>query len=200
MLSGVLLSTAYLPPAEYFSHIMNAEKVFIEGEENYIKQTYRNRCRILSSNGILTLSVPVVKGPFPKTPVREIRIDYTKRWQLMHLRALTSSYGSSPYFQYYFDGLEQIIRKNSEYLFDLNMNLLVWAMKILGMEREVNITSAFEPDEKASYDHRYLISPKVSSGYTSGKYLQVFDAGSFVAGLSIIDLIFNNGPDARYLI
>ena len=88
MQGDLILSTAYFPPAEYFSLINNADAVIIEQEENYIKQTYRNRCRILSSNGILILSVPVIKGRNIKAHVKDVTIDYSKRWQQVHLRAL----------------------------------------------------------------------------------------------------------------
>ncbi len=84
----ILLSTAYFPPAEYFSLIKNTDTVLIEQEENYIKQTYRNRCKILASNGILVLSVPVMKGSPGKGPIKEVTIDYSKRWQQVHIRAI----------------------------------------------------------------------------------------------------------------
>ena len=85
-----LLSSAYFPPVNYFSLIMTADEVVIENEENYIKQTYRNRCRIYAANGPMTLSVPVLDGSFRKTPLKEIRIDYSKRWQQVHLGAIES--------------------------------------------------------------------------------------------------------------
>src|SRR5665647_2083301 len=114
----ILLSTAYFPTAEYFSLIKNADTVYIEREENYIKQTYRNRCKILSSNGILNLSVPVMKGPILKAPVKDIEIDYSKRWQHIHLRAITSAYNRSPYFQFYSEHLERIMLKSHRFLLD----------------------------------------------------------------------------------
>ena len=103
MAGKLLLSTAYLPPAFYFRLIRDAETVFIEGEENYIKQTYRNRCRILSTGGVLNLTVPVTKGGKLKIKVKDIRIDWSKRWQQVHLGAITSAYGRSPFFMYYSD-------------------------------------------------------------------------------------------------
>jgi len=88
MPATVYLSTAYLPPSEYFAAIAEYDEVLIENEENYLKQSYRNRCYILSSNGIQMLSVPVLLGSLHKTPIRDIRIDYSKRWQQVHLGAI----------------------------------------------------------------------------------------------------------------
>ncbi|EFK96299.1 WbqC-like protein family, partial [sediment metagenome] len=117
MIAGkILVSTAYLPPVAYFSMLFYADEVLIENKENYVKQTYRNRCYILSANGPQLLSVPVLLGSFHKTNIKDIRIDYTKRWQQVHLRAMTSSYRSSPYFEYYFDRIEKIISTNHEFI------------------------------------------------------------------------------------
>src|SRR5512133_2136255 len=102
----ILLSTAYLPPVDYIGLITGADEVTIEKEENYIKQTYRNRCYILSPAGPQLLSVPVYEGSRHKILIRDVRIDYSKRWQHVHLRAIVSSYTSSPFFDFYFDRVE----------------------------------------------------------------------------------------------
>lgn len=192
----ILLSTAYLPPAEYFNKIYYSDKVLIEGEENYIKQTFRNRCHILAPGGLLILSVPVLKGAYAKTPVKCARIDYSKRWRQVHLRAIVSSYGSSPYFEFYFDTISNVLLKKYKYLFDLNMELLSSIMDILKIQREIIVTNAFQPVANAACDYRYIISPKIESAYTTRKYHHTFGAGSSCQGLSIIDLIFNTGPDS----
>ena len=197
----IILSTAYLPPIEYLAYISDAMEIFIEKEENYHKQTYRNRCYILSINGPQCLSVPVYSGSLHKTIVKDIRIDYSKRWQQVHLRAIRSSYGSSPFFQYYFEDFESIIKGNYEFLLDLNMNLLELVLKILRLKKKILYTENFIPELNDIMDHRYSITPKMYSGYISKEYLQVFreDTG-YVPELSIIDLIFNTGPDSeKYL-
>src|SRR5659263_36431 len=109
MAGEILVSTAYLPPIEYFSLISKAEEVFIEREENYVKQSYRNRCYLLSAHGRQLLSLPIYLGSQHKTPVKDVRIDYSKRWQQVHLRTMIASYNSSPYFEYYFEALEKVI-------------------------------------------------------------------------------------------
>jgi hypothetical protein len=197
MSGTILISSAYLPPVEYFSLIMNAENVLVEGEENYHKQTYRNRCCILSADGIQILTVPVYLGSLHKTPLKEIRIDYSKRWQQIHLRAIIASYGSSPFFEFYFEDFERIIMGNHELLVDLNSRLTDAAMKILGLEKSVCFTDSFVPTGKIETDYRYTISPKRKSVYAVKEYTQVFGYNNaFTGGLSIIDLIFNMGPEA----
>jgi WbqC-like protein family len=197
----ILLSTAYLPPSEYFSLILHSDKAFVESEENYLKQSYRNRCYILSAHGPQLLSVPVYLGSQHKTPLKEIRIDYTKRWQQVHLRAITASYSSSPYFQYYFENIEKIISRKIDFLIDLNMELSESILNMLGQKANLARTTDFNPVQEAEYDFRYKISPKRKSQFIVKEYIQVFNSsGGVDQRLSIIDLIFNTGPDAiKYL-
>jgi len=138
MPGDLILSTAYFPPAEYFNLIKSAGSVLIEQEENYIKQTYRNRCYILSAHGPQLLSVPVYLGSVHKTLIKDIRIDYSKRWQQVHLRAMTASYNSSPYFEFYFESIEKIISENHEFLIDLNMALTEKIMQILKIKKSIS--------------------------------------------------------------
>lgn len=197
MKGKILVSTAYLAPVEYFSLISYADEVLIESEENYLKQSYRNRCYILSAHGPQLLSVPVYQGSQHKTPIKEIRIDYTKRWQQVHLRAIVASYNSSPYFQFYFENIEKIISSKTDLLLDLNLELIKSVLKMLNMETKLFYTTCFVPAEEAENDFRYKITPKAESDFSSKEYRQVFDNGSgFVRGLSILDLIFNMGPEA----
>jgi hypothetical protein len=201
MSGSILLSTAYLPPAEYFSKIINAREVLIEREENYLKQSYRNRCYILSVSGPQALTVPVYLGSFHKTSIKDIRIDYSKRWQQVHLGAMVSAYSSSPFFLYYYEELEKIILSNNKFLLDLNMGLLMTVMKMMKLEAKISFSSEFRPINKTENDFRYTISPKKKSDYVSKPYLRVFSQEiGFTAGLSIVDLLFNLGPEAfRYL-
>jgi hypothetical protein len=192
----ILLSTAYFPPSEYFGHIRNSEEVCIEQEENYLKQTYRNRCRILTSNGIMNLSVPVLKGGSIKTQTKDVRIDYSKRWQQIHLRALTSSYNRSPYFQFFSDSFEKILISNHKFLLDLNIELLKKCLEILQINKNISYTLSYEPVTVPDNDFRYRISPKVKSDIHQKAYIQVFNNSGFVPRLSILDLIFNMGLES----
>jgi hypothetical protein len=197
MAGKILLSTAYLPPVEYFSLISQAEEVFIEKEENYLKQSYRNRCYILTAHGPQLLTVPVYLGSIHKTPLKEIRIDYSKRWQQVHLRALIASYNSSPYFQFYFEEIEKIISGNYDFLIDLNFELTEKILKMLQMKVKLGFTERFEAIGESETDYRYKITPKKKALFITKKYSQVFDNGSgFIQRISILDLIFNMGPEA----
>lgn len=196
MAGKLLISTAYLPPVEYFSLISQADEVLIEREENYHKQSYRNRCYILSAQGSQLLTVPVYLGSQHKTKLKEIRIDYSKRWQQVHLRAITASYNSAPYFQFYFENIEKIISKKTEFLLDLNMELTELILKILKIKIRPGYTTDFKPVGESDKDFRYKISPKQQSCFPHRKYFQVFDSTNNIQDLSIIDLIFNVGPEA----
>ena len=196
MQGKVLLSTAYLPPAEYFARILKAEEVLIEREENYLKQSYRNRCYILSPSGIQALTVPVYLGSIHKTVIRDIRIDYSKRWQKVHIGAISSSYGSSPFFIYFYEIIEKIILGNYQFLLDLNMDLLTAILKMMSINVGVSYTTEFSPVAKAGNDFRYSIGPKKKPDYNPKPYIQVFSHVKDHTGkLSIIDLLFNAGPD-----
>jgi hypothetical protein len=197
MSDKILISSAYLPPVEYFSLILKAEEILIEREENYHKQTFRNRCYLLTANSIQTLTVPVFLGSLHKTPLKNIRIDYSKRWQQIHLGAIIASYRSSPFFEFYFEDIESCILENHEFLIDLNTSLTLAIIKILGLIRTISFTSAFMPVGELENDFRYSLTPKKKSDFITKEYTQVFNHGSdFIAGLSIIDLVFNMGPES----
>jgi len=196
MQRDLLISTAYFPPVEYFSLINSASTVYIEQEENYIKQTYRNRCKILTPNRILILSVPVMKGARTKARIKDVTIDYSKRWQQIHLRAIISAYSRSPYFQFYFESMEKILLRNRKFLLDLNDELLYECLNILNIKKPILHTNSFKNTSGMDMDFRYRISPKIISTYTYKPYIQVFNSNGFAEGLSILDLLFNMGPES----
>ena len=200
MSESILLSTAYLPPIEYIWHIINSKSVSIETEENYPKQTYRNRCKILTSNGVLSLSIPVHTGDGLKTVIKDIRIDDSKRWRQNHLRALRSAYSSSPFFLYYFDDFERIITSDIDFLLDLNISLLELILKIIKVEKPILKTDSFVVPEESANDLRYSISPKKESSFIYPTYTHTFDTKENIEGLSIIDMIFNVGQETYYLL
>lgn len=201
MAKKVLFSTAYLPPVGYFFPINDDVELCIEREENFIKQTYRNRCYLLSAHGLQLLTVPVYDGSLHKVKISDIRIDYSKRWQQVHLRAMIASYNASPYFEFYFEQFEKIISENHVFLIDLNTSLTELILNIMGLDNKICFTTCFEDPGKSENDFRYSISPKKQSPFSIRNYPQVFE--SVPANreyLSIVDLIFNTGPDSvKYL-
>jgi WbqC-like protein family len=200
----VLLSTAYFPPAEYFSLIAGTGKVIIEKYENYIKQTYRNRCIILGANGPLALIVPVLRGSFHKTALKDLKIDNGRKWRELHLRGISSAYASAPFFEYYYDAISRVISRPFTYLLDLNTETLMTVCEALGLDAEIKLSEEFAPAETHNRDYRYSISPKRSvtvSGYSHIPYTQVFgDRYGFTERLSIIDILLNNGPGTGALL
>jgi hypothetical protein len=191
----LLISSAYLPPVEYLTLIAGADVIQIEREENYLKQSYRNRCYILSAHGLQSLTVPVYMGSLHKTPLKDIRIDYSKRWQPVHLGAITAAYSSSPYFQFYFENIEKILSKRTEFLLDLNSELLEAILGMIKIKTSVKYTDHFEPAGKAENDFRYCISPKKQLLFPAMDYTHVFSCPEELTGrLSVIDLVFNMGP------
>jgi hypothetical protein len=194
----VLLSSAYLPPIEYFSSIINSEKQLIEKHETYKKQTYRNRCKILGPNGILTLTIPINKPNGNHTKINEITISYFENWQQIHWRSIESSYNSSPFFLYYKEEFKEIYQKKHKYLFDLNNDFLKLISEFISIEFTINLTSKFVNNPTNILDLRNIISPKkLSQKIDFIKYSQVFaNKFGFTPNLSIIDLLFNIGPEA----
>jgi hypothetical protein len=196
--SGILLSTAYMPPAGYFNKASTASEIFVESEENYHKQTFRNRCYIISPGGMQALTVPVLLGSFHKTRIRDIRIDYTKRWQQVHLGALNAAYRSSPFYLHYHEEIEKIIRSGPVFLLDLNMDLFNVMLRIAKINTRVSLTDTYlKTTGKLIDDYRYTIAPKLRTDYRPGKYIRTFNQEITREDcLSFIDLIFNTGPDA----
>ncbi len=195
-MNGFLFSTSYLPPIEYIHKMTEAGEIWIETNENYIKQSYRNRCYILSANGPQALTVPVLLGSFHKTAIKDIRIDYSKRWQQVHLKAIVSAYNNAPYFQYYYEEIEKTIMRGTEFLIDLNTKLLNILLHSMRIDNTVRFTEKFIATEESPDDFRYSISPKNKSAYTYPEYIHVFPYKNNIHGLSVIDLLFNNGPDS----
>lgn len=197
----ILLSTAYLAPIQYFLLIANAEKVIIESNENYTKQSYRNRCEIYGANGKLPLSIPIKKSNSIKTHIKDIQIDYSTSWQRLHWISIESAYLSSPFFEYYMDEFHPFYEKNFKFLFDYNLELFNHVISILDIDTKITLTNDFIPlDTDNEDDYRFSINPKRNSSlpFNSHKYMQVFnDKHGFIPNLSILDLICNEGPNAE---
>ena len=202
MQSTVLLSTAYLPPIEYIIQCLRFQKVLIEKFETYQKQTYRNRCTIATANGLLQLSIPIKKVNGNHTFTRDIELDNSSRWNQIHWRSIASAYTHSPYFMYYSEPFEYLFKNPPILLTELNTQLLKIVFKILKTDIDLQYTSEFTliPDKMADLrkviQSKHAISyPGKPSGYA--EYIQTFNNKyDFFPNLSIIDLIFNEGPEA----
>ncbi|MDR1682155.1 MAG: WbqC family protein [Candidatus Symbiothrix sp.] len=194
-----LLSTAYLAPVEYYAQLYQ-RPVIIEQWDNYVKQSYRNRCIIATTNGLQTLSIPTVKPNTLKCLTRDIRIAEHGEWRHLHWNAIVSAYNSSPFFEYYEEDFRPFYEKKYEFLFDFNERLRETVCRLMHFSPQVSYSSEYlkNPD----LDLREAIHPKKPSLRQSfPPYYQVFEQKfGFQADLSIIDLLFNMGPEAEKIL
>ena len=202
---NVIFSTAYLPPIEYLLIFSQAENPQVEKKENFIKQTYRNRCLIPTANGILSLSIPIIKNGLHNCPIEQVRLDYSQPWQRTHWRALEAAYNASPFFLYYRDYLEPFFfQQEIETLFEFNQKLFDTVLKLFGITKYYFYTSDYKADYKDSaLDLRNEIHPKkrMQENYLYKNivpYRQVFfERLGFIPNMSCIDLLFNEGKYAK---
>ena len=201
-----LLSSAYLAPVRYYAHLYTAPHAVIETCDNYVKQTYRNRCLIVGPNGVQALTVPIEKPALGKAAMRDIRISDHGNWRHLHWNALQSSYERSPFFEYYADDLRPFYERRIEFLLDFNEGLQQTILNLLDLSPTILHTDAYlaAPSEDM-LDLRELISPKRpwqdDTKFTPHPYYQVFShKHGFQADLSIVDLLFNMGPEARIIL
>lgn len=200
----LLIDLQYLPCLDYMTALVQTDRVQIEAHEQYQKQSYRNRCYVLTANKVDALAVPVQHGTRHQ-PIRDLRIDNEQPWQTHHWRTIQASYGKAPFFEYYAPDFEIILRKNQSFLLDLNLELLTLCLKLLGVGTPINLTECYEKiPPPGLFDARSRINPRNGPGkhlfYHPEPYMQNFGQ-NFVPNLSIIDLLFCQGPDAcQYLV
>ena len=195
-MNTVLLSSAYLPPVSFFTAINSGGDVLIEQYDNYCKQTYRNRCRIATSAGIQTLTIPVVKSTSPKQLMKDVRISDHGEWRHQHWNALESAYMNSPFFMYYQDDFRPFYEKKYEFLIDFNTELTLLILKLAGIDKPVRLTESYIRNTDDIPDLRYLIEPGKNEPQAPKEYWQVFKQKyGFIGNLSAVDLLFNMGPE-----
>lgn len=204
---NILLTSAYLPPIHYFARLYAAQTVYLEGYDHYVKQTYRNRCIIAGPDGPLALTLPIVhdktKG---HTATRDIRLSNHGDWRHQHTIALTSAYESSPFFDYYAPDILPLYEKPWERLMDFNTALLHTLLDLLDLHPDIRLTEGYaDATVLQAEDLRERIRPKLSPAldahYRPQEYYQVFrERTGFQAHLSIVDLLFNMGPETRLVL
>ena len=198
--SSVLFS-AYLAPIQYFSILSKSESCIIDYHEHFVKQTYRSRCEIYSPNGLLTLSIPLVKRNHQQA-IKDMKISYDYNWQTLHWRSLESSYRRSPFFEFYEDDFYPFYHdKKFEYLVDINEEMQQLVLKLLKLKVNYSFSSSYIKEINDGKDYRKTLSPKdsknIKEAYLAKEYIQVFQSRhNVIPNLSIVDLLFNQGNKA----
>ena len=187
----MILNTAYFPPVEYFCLLASPAPVYIDDGENYQKQSYRNRCRILSTAGVQELNFPVLHDG--TVSIREIKVDYSTPWLRKTQKAIDTAYFSSSYFEYYRDSLYEFMDRRPPTLWELDYGIMAFFCSKIGIPLPLPLSESNLPaPDRRGGD---LIHPKKRPILVNRPYWQLFGA-EFKANLSIMDLLFNEGPDS----
>ena len=197
MLKKGLFSSYYLAPIAYYYYLIKHNNIAEDVYENFVKQTYRNRFYILSPNGIQSLTIPLIKVK-RKKPFKDVKIAYDENWQKIHWKSIESAYRSSPYFEYYEDEFQPLFEQKFDFLIDLNTKLQTKIIDIIGIETTISKSSSYIENIDDYIDYRTSLSPKNEiTNLNFPNYMQVFnDRLPFKPNLSILDLLFNEGPNS----
>ena len=190
----VILPSAYMPSVEYVARLLREECVIDLGE-NYVKRSERNRASILSANGVMQLTVHVENANRPRQRMRDVKIDYSKRWQHQHWVSILSAYKSSPYFDHFAHLLEPFYRREWRFLVDYNMVYLEVLLHLLGAKCQISTSEQYV--EAAAEDFDMRPKQKKDSTFVAEPYFQVFsDRMPFQPNLSVLDLLLCEGRSA----
>ncbi|MCB9223098.1 MAG: WbqC family protein [Crocinitomicaceae bacterium] len=191
----IILPSTYFGNIEYFYLLFKAKEALIDIHEPYQKQTYRSRCEILTGNGKITLSVPVVRPNGKDTAMNEVLVSYKEDWRKDHKKAIESAYRRTPYYEYYIDAIHQILDEKPDRLIDLNNKITTYLIDKLGLTVQINIADT--PMDIAPNDPRIFLNPKKESTFQTHRYIQTFEERfGFLENLSVLDLLFNEGPNS----
>ena len=197
-----ILSSTYFGPEQWYQKLAHSDTVYLEQHDHFIKQTYRNRCVIATTQGPQALTVPVESPQglrIDKTEMKDVRISDHGSWRHLHWQALQSAYGESPFFEFYADDLHPFFEKHWDYLFDFNLAIMQKMCELLDIEPHIELTEEYmQPD--GMVDYRDAIRPKhplPDASFTPRPYYQVYQQKfGFLPNLSILDLLFNEGNEA----
>lgn len=193
MNNNILIHPSYFPSISHFVAISQCDLVTFEMDDNFQKQTNRNRMYIYSPNGIQLLNIPVKHSKTAHQKTKEIKIENDFDWQKQHFKSLEAAYRSSPFFEYFEDDIASIFQKKHTFLMDLNLETMAIVSKCLGLEFDYNETTEYFHEVKDITDFRPLINGKKDTAVFE-PYTQVFEEKhGFINNLSILDLLFNEG-------
>lgn len=200
---NTILSSTYFGPVQWYQKLAGSDTVYLEQHDHFIKQTYRNRCVIATTQGPQALTVPVESPQglrIDKTELKDVRISDHGAWRHLHWQALQSAYGESPFFEFYADDLRPFFEKRWDFLFDFNLAITRKMCELLDIEPHIELTEAYMPCPEDAIDYRDAIRPKhplPDASFTPRPYYQVYQLKfGFLPNLSILDLLFNEGNEA----
>lgn len=190
---AVLVHPTYFPSISHFVAMVQSDKVIFEMDDNFQKQTNRNRMYIYSPNGIQLLNIPIKHSKDIHQKTKDVKIENDFNWQKQHFKSLEAAYRSSPFFEYFEDDIRPIFDKKQEFLMDLNLQTFEIVSKCLGIRLETTFTSEFFKEVPEINDYRLLANGKKDISVFES-YTQVFEEKEgFISNLSILDLLFNEG-------
>lgn len=194
---SLVIHPTYFPNILFFSKILNQDKILFEVNDNYIKQSLRNRTLIYHANGILNLSIPVKYSSKKKQKFKEIEICNETDWQKKHLKSIKFAYRSSPYFEFYENRFEKIFAKKEKFLIDINLKSIALIFELIDRKLKYNFTEKYNQNYTGYLDSREISNFNFSDKSLSfKKYTQVFETKyGFKENLSMLDLLFNYGPN-----
>ncbi len=205
-----LLSTTYFGPIQWYQKLNSYSMVLLERYDHFVKQTYRNRCVIATTQGPQTLTVPIERGNGEKSLIKDLRISDHGNWRHLHWNALMSAYGESPFFEYYADDIRPFFEKKWDFLFDFNLEITRVLCELLDIHPKILLTDEYLPvaADNLQYtgydDYRDVIRPKhplTDPDFSPKRYWQVFQQKlGFLPNMSVLDLLFNMGNESIFFL
>ena len=194
---NIILHPTYFPNIAHFVAIVNADNVIYEFDDSFLKQTYRNRTYIYAANGKLALNIPVVHTQKNRQKYRDVKIFNETKWQDLHWKSLLSAYRTSPFFEFYEDDLQPLFNQKADYILDFNFKCFEVICDCLQLDLKTSKSEIYQKHIENTVDFRPLVNAKKEVTKQFDTYTQVFsDKHRFISNLSILDLLFNEGPNA----
>ncbi|MDB3937917.1 WbqC family protein [Flavobacteriaceae bacterium] len=197
----ILIHPNYFPNIHQFTKIIKADNILFEVSDNYQKQTFRNRTYIYGANGKLGLFIPVIHTHKNRELFKDVKISYDSNWMDLHLKSLQSAYRSSPYFEYFEDDFIKLYSEREKFLADFNIKCIKLICNLLDLDLDFKISNEYVEKTNDIIDLRDLSNARKEKKIDTPKYIQVFESKhGYINNLSILDLIFSEGPNSASII
>ena len=193
----IIIHPTYFPNIAHFVALTKANDITFEVDDNFLKQTYRNRTYIYGANGKLALNIPVIHTQKNRHKYRDVKIFNDTKWQELHWKSLLSAYRTSPFFEFYEDELQPLFRMKTDYILDYNLKCFEVICECLQLDLKISKSEVYQKTLENTSDYRFLVNAKKEHPQSFDTYTQVFnEKHGFIPNLSILDLLFNEGPNA----